>query len=508
MEHIREFDVNTVMAKVFTIANGLENLGALRTGGQGSVYKAKRGELITAVKILPTPIHSEDENDKNFKDFQNEVSKLKKVNEEPNPNVVKILSSGITESGSLPFIEMEFIEGPDLEDLLKPPLDTVFSIHEAVKVSEQLSSALAHCHKVSVKHGDIKSNNVKFNIHTENYMLLDFGLAVMSDEQRRTSLRHAGAIEFMAPEQNEGETLLESDVYSFGVILYELLAGVVPFPLLGRGESSRNAVMVSHMEMPVPDILELRKKNMPASWEEGQRDFEMLVPGWLLGIIAKCLEKLPENRFRDGIELHEAIVKESDLHTGIYAYDSSESAVLKRENARLKAVLLQYQQKEKIPVPAAIVNEQEPVQPTSPFLRAAKKPSRAWLNTSSLGSLRPVVFGLGILLVVLGLFAGYSVFNNPDTGTIDSAAFYAEKQRLSDSILNAQRVEDSITTAKRVAASWEDDEPQYESKRSEKQRERQKKEDEKQWERERKDAEKMSEELKKQFENLREGRDN
>src|SRR3954463_9121998 len=110
------------MAKVFTITEGLENMGALRTGGQGSVYKARRtGTILSAVKLLPTPIHSESPTDKHYRDFQNEVQKLKKVNEQPNPNVVKILSSGITETGSLPFIEMEFIEGPDLEELLKPP---------------------------------------------------------------------------------------------------------------------------------------------------------------------------------------------------------------------------------------------------------------------------------------------------------------------------------------------------------------------------------------------------
>jgi serine/threonine-protein kinase len=167
------------MGKVFTITEGLENMGALRTGGQGSVYKGRRiGEIITAVKLLPTPIYQEDDNDKNFRDFQNEVAKLKKVNQMPNPNVVKILSSGITESGSLPFIEMEFIEGPDLEDLLKPPHDPIFSIRETIKVADQLSNALAHCHKVGVRHGDVKSNNVKFNIHSGNYMLLDFGLAL------------------------------------------------------------------------------------------------------------------------------------------------------------------------------------------------------------------------------------------------------------------------------------------------------------------------------------------
>src|SRR6202012_2793475 len=160
-------------------------MGALRTGGQGSVYKGRRmGPIISAVKLLPTPIHTEDKDDRNFRNFQNEVAKLQKVNEQPNPNVVKILSSGLTESGSFPFIEMEFIEGPDLEELLKPPHDPIFTIKEFLKVAEQLSGALAHCHRFNVKHGDIKSNNIKFNIRTGNYVLLDFGLAIMSDEDR------------------------------------------------------------------------------------------------------------------------------------------------------------------------------------------------------------------------------------------------------------------------------------------------------------------------------------
>ncbi|MEJ7676504.1 MAG: serine/threonine-protein kinase [Segetibacter sp.] len=234
------------MAKVFTIAEGLENMGALKTGGQGSVYKGRRiGEIITAVKLLPTPIYIESEEDKNFRDFKNEVQKLRKVNEKPNPNVVKILSSGLSETGNFPFIEMEYIEGPDLEELLKPPHDPVFIIEEVIKVATQLSNALAHCHRLDVKHGDIKSNNVKFNIHTGNYVLLDFGLAIMSDEQRRTSLRHAGAVEFMAPEQNEGQMLFQTDVYSFGIVLFELLTGRVPFPLHDKGETARNHVRLS-----------------------------------------------------------------------------------------------------------------------------------------------------------------------------------------------------------------------------------------------------------------------
>ena len=296
------------MAKVFTITEGLENLGALKSGGQGSVYKARKtGEIITAIKILPTPISSESEDDKHFASFQNEVQKLKKVNEVPNPNVVSIIASGITSSGNLPYIEMEYIEGPDLGELLKPPYDPVFTIKETMKVADQLANALAHCHLANIKHGDIKSNNVKFNQRTGNYILLDFGLSVMSDEQRRTSIRYAGAVEFMAPEQSAGETLFETDIYSFGIILFELLAGNVPFPLTNKGEMARNAVMLAHMETLPPDIVSLRRQALPASWSNDKSEREMQVPLWLLSMIYKCLEKDPVKRLKNGYELQEFI---------------------------------------------------------------------------------------------------------------------------------------------------------------------------------------------------------
>lgn len=296
------------MAKIFTITEGLENLGALKSGGQGSVYKARKtGEIITAIKILPTPIASESDDDKHFISFRNEVQKLKKVNEVPNPNVVSIIASGITSSGNLPYIEMEYIEGPDLGELLKAPYDPLFTIKETIKVADQLANALAHCHRANIKHGDIKSNNVKFNQHTGNYILLDFGLSVMSDEQRRTSIRYAGAIEFMAPEQSSGETLFETDVYSFGVILFELLAGMVPFPLINKGEMARTAVMLAHMETLPPDVVSLRRQALPDSWSNDKQEREMEIPVWLLSMIYKCLEKDPAKRFKNGCELQEFI---------------------------------------------------------------------------------------------------------------------------------------------------------------------------------------------------------
>ena len=340
------------MARVFTITEGLENMGALKTGGQGSVYKARRiGEIISAVKLLPTPIYSETLDDKHFTDFQNEVNKLKKVNQDPNPNVVKIISSGITDTGNFPFIEMEFIEGPDLEELLKSPHDPVFTIKEIIKVAEHLSNALSHCHKADVKHGDVKSNNVKFNIHSGNYILLDFGMAMMSDEQRRTSLRQAGAIEFMAPEQNDGKMLFQTDIYSFGIILYELIAGIVPFPLRDRGEISRNRVMVAHMESPVPDMLALRRQHMPASWPDDKKEREMQVPEWLIRMIDKCLEKKPDNRFVNGTELHNFVVYHStspaiynQVATEALKTLEKETVKLRRENEELQRSLLKFEQ--------------------------------------------------------------------------------------------------------------------------------------------------------------------
>ena len=327
------------MSKVFTIAEGLENLGAMRTGGQGSVYKGRRyGPIYSAVKLLPTPIYTEDENDKNFRNYQNEVNKLQKVNENPSPNVVKILSSGITESGSFPFIEMEYIEGPDLAELLHPPHDKIFTLKELVKVADQLAGALAHCHRVGVKHGDIKSNNVKYNVHTGNYVLLDFGLAIMSEEQRRSSIRHAGAIEFMAPEQHEGKMLMQTDIYSYGVILYELLTGQVPFPLPADGDTGRNAVMISHMEQEIPDALNLRKANLPADWSEDKKAIEVQVPGWFTQLLDKCLQKKPENRFADGIELHNAIINGS-IAASSNQTDALSAVALETENTRLREQL-------------------------------------------------------------------------------------------------------------------------------------------------------------------------
>lgn len=111
----------------------------------------------------------------------------------------------------------------------------------------------------------------------------------------------------MAPEQSSGETLFETDVYSFGIILFELLAGTVPFPLINKGEMARNAVMLAHMETSPPDVVSLRRRALPGSWSHDKQEKEMEVPIWLLCMIDKCLEKEPARRFKNGSELQEFI---------------------------------------------------------------------------------------------------------------------------------------------------------------------------------------------------------
>jgi eukaryotic-like serine/threonine-protein kinase len=393
------------MAKVFTITEGLENLGALKSGGQGSVY-----EIITAIKILPTPIYSESEDDKHFTSFQNEVQKLKKVNEVPNPNVVSIIASGITSSGNLPYIEMEYIEGPDLGELLKPPYDTVFAIKETIKVADQLANALAHCHRANIKHGDIKSNNVKFNQRTGNYILLDFGLSVMSDEQRRTSIRYAGAIEFMAPEQSAGETLFETDIYSFGIILFELLSGTVPFPLTNKGEMARNAVMLAHMETLPPDIVSLRREQVPNSWSDDKKEREMHIPVWLLSMIYKCLEKEPAKRFKNGSALQEFI------HSRIITEDAKKSLDISSEEAVLVQVDESIWRKEIQKLQLKLAEKEELLNQLQSEIEVKDKAlyqAKYAVVSKSTGVSKSLFFV--VLTVALGLvgFAAYDTFFKP-----------------------------------------------------------------------------------------------
>jgi serine/threonine-protein kinase len=308
---------------------------------------------------------------------------------------------------------MEYIEGPDLEDFLKLPHAPFFTIKEALKVTDQLSHALAHCHRVDVKHGDIKSNNIKFNIQTGNYVLLDFGMAIMSDEQRRTSMRHAGAVEFMAPEQNEGIMLFETDVYSFGVVLYEMLAGTVPFPIKGMGETARNKVMIAHMEVPPPDLLELRRQAMPPDWSADKKEHEMRLPEWLVSMIYKCLEKKPEHRFKNGVELCDYVTRNSIITASKKEWIDERITLLQQENERLMREKEQLQERLLEKDGRVLTNIVSPVSPVKEVVTSSgnAEDDRSWL-------VRNRWFAFLLLLVCVGT-AGYLWWKNENKPVVE-----------------------------------------------------------------------------------------
>jgi eukaryotic-like serine/threonine-protein kinase len=324
--------------------------------------------------------------------------------------VVKIMSSGVTDTGNFPFIEMEYVEGPELEELIKPPHAPVFTIQEAIKLAEHLSGAIAHCHNVDVKHGDIKSNNIKYNIQSSQYVLLDFGLAIMSDEQRRTSLRHAGAIEFMAPEQNEGMMLTQSDVYGFGIVMFEVLAGRVPFPLKDKSERARNAVMLAHMESNPPDILSLRKQNLPQEWDEDKKQAELRLPSWMIRMVSRCLLKDPNQRFTNGRELA------AFIQQNIHSVETFVPAPV--DDSLLKAK--QELERENQEIKLALGKQRQEIMELRSSLESQGNELQDW-KYRSLHSKRkgvpPAAFIVLLLLTaLLGAFAAYTVFNDNSEG--------------------------------------------------------------------------------------------
>ncbi len=324
------------MAETSTIAEGLENLGTLKQDGNGSVYKARRnGDVITAVKVLPVSVNSEDPLDKKLVDFKDDLLKLKQINKEPNPNIVRILNSGITDSGNCPYIEMEFIEGPDLETLLKAPGRPVFPLTEVIKVAEHLSNALAHWHRHNLVHGNFNIKSIKFNNNTGNYVLVDLGLPVMSLQQINNHLQDA---ESVSPEQREGNALFQSDVYGFGVILFQLLTGNLPEAAQGKSEKNGEAAAAKTNGVSVAGIQPLRQKRIPHAWPEEKKLQEMAIPNWLVSMVNKCLEKNPADRFANGMELQQFIKLSSNPVTS-EGLDDTDANVLQEENRKLKSEL-------------------------------------------------------------------------------------------------------------------------------------------------------------------------
>ena len=207
------------------------------------------------------------------------------------PNIVTIYE--INFDGDQPFIAMELVGGHALSEVLRehtrlPPTVTA-------DYAIQLCNGLGTAHRAGIVHRDIKPSNVML---TQNGIIkiLDFGLAKSSarESEAQTSPGRLaeplsiagtvmGTVPYMSPEQAAGDAVgPRSDVFSVGIVLYELLSGRRPF--VGSSNSKIIKALISADPAPLlsvaPDV-----------------------PEPLARIVHKCLQKNPDERYRDAVEI-------------------------------------------------------------------------------------------------------------------------------------------------------------------------------------------------------------
>jgi len=318
-------------------------LDELGHGGFATVYKVRHNELgyIRAVRVLNETIV--DAKSPAYQKFLRECKLLLRLGNGNHPNIVHIYQPRLLENKAL--VEMDYVDGQDILHYLQQNRNFV-PADEVVRMALQMSSALAYCHediyrfcmdreadnlqddpndgskvlmddqtrkrlieKYKVIHNDIHSGNIMRRADG-NFVLLDFGLAINGDEVVRSSRRKNGAPEFKAPEKWENESILteQSDIYSFGVVLYQYLAGRVPFPLDAKNPNSTEAEYLlskAHRETAPPSIGEIRKESYERKFKD--KEYEKDYPEWLEDVIMICLRKKPAERFKNGKELYDCI---------------------------------------------------------------------------------------------------------------------------------------------------------------------------------------------------------
>jgi serine/threonine-protein kinase len=191
-------------------------------------------------------------------------------------NIVTIFDAG--EEHDLAYIAMEFLKGRDLAEFCKSgnllPVNTVLSI--VARVAE----ALAYAHKQNVVHRDIKPANIMYELETDTVKVTDFGIARITDSSKTKTGLVLGTPSFMSPEQLAGKKVDgRSDLYSLGVMLFQMLAGLLPF----RGESMAE-LMYKIANEEAQDVRTVRPD----------------LPEGLANIVALALSKRPETRYQTG----------------------------------------------------------------------------------------------------------------------------------------------------------------------------------------------------------------
>jgi serine/threonine protein kinase len=170
------------------------------------------------------------------------------------PNIVYVHEFGQSADNRL-YIVMEYVDAPPLRKAMQQPSES-----KVVSIIGQVCNALAFAHQHNVVHRDIKPENILVT-PAGKAMVLDFGIAKLTSASTVTRDKIVGTPEYISPEQARGEPVRPaSDVYSLGIVLYEMLAGSVPFrrPRVDDPLKAAMEVIRQHLkERPEP----LRKRN-------------------------------------------------------------------------------------------------------------------------------------------------------------------------------------------------------------------------------------------------------
>ena len=257
-------------------------LAPIGVGGMGEVYLAQDTRLgrQVALKLLPTYLRGDSDR---LRRFQQEARSASSLN---HPNVCMVHEVGEMEGGRH-YIVMEHIEGVTLrQQMASQPL----RLGQALDVATQVAAALAAAHGAGIVHRDIKPENIMLR-NDGLIKVLDFGLAkritvpvVVDDGAATKVLGHTepgmvmGTVAYMSPEQARGlEIDARTDIWSLGVVLYEMVAGNVPF----AGATSSDLIVSILDREPLP-----LDRHLPD------------VPTELQRIVSKALRKDKEERYQ------------------------------------------------------------------------------------------------------------------------------------------------------------------------------------------------------------------
>ena len=216
------------------------------SGGMSSVYRAhdRLLERRVALKILHEQFTRDDDYVERFRREARAVAQL------THPNIVTVIDRG--EQDGRQFIVFEYVDGMNLKELVQQ--EGRLTPREAIELALQVARGLAFAHDQGLVHRDVKPQNVLLDADGRA-KVTDFGIAHAVDVDGMTITGTImGTSNYIAPEQARGQPVDEqTDVYSLGCVLYELLAGEVPFD----GDSFV-AIAMRHVNDPVPSVREVR----------------------------------------------------------------------------------------------------------------------------------------------------------------------------------------------------------------------------------------------------------